>query len=255
MSRIFRKLRLSQIAESKAGKYLLYAVGEIVLVVIGILIALQINNWNQARNDDKALKEYLGKIKSHTLKDMHWLDTLTVYRTSVGRQCKKARESVLDKTEEQNLFLLMSCGSAFMDYYFKPNTSGYEALKNSKYYGKINNTILDSLLTSYYRLIDDIAQNESSYNDYVNSQENYLSTRFDRSLILASAFLPPDSLNIRATPQSEYYEDFAEYTSSAPYRNVIGLAAFQFDAMVSQYKKIKDVGNGIIKEIDVLIDN
>ncbi|MDT0642805.1 DUF6090 family protein [Zunongwangia sp. F363] len=255
MSRIFRKFRLSQISESRSGKYFIYAIGEIILVVIGILIALQINNWNQARNDDKALKEYLGKIRSHTLKDIQWLDSLSIYRTYVGLQCKKARKSILDKTEEQNLSLLMSCGSAFMDYYFRPNTSGYEALKNSKYFGKINNTVLDSLLTNYYRIVDDIAQNESSYNHYVNGQENYLSTQFDRSLILATAFLPPDSLNIRATPQSEYYEDFAEYTASASYRNVIGLAAFQFESMVNQYKKLKGVGNGIVTEIDVLIKN
>ncbi len=255
MSRILRKLRLSEIAKSKRGRYLKYAIGEIVLVVIGILIALQINNWNQARNDDKALKEYLGKIKSHTLKDIQWLDSLTIYRTNVGLQCIKARRSILDKTEKQNLFLLMSCGSAFMDYYFKPNTGGYEALKNSKYFGKINNTRLDSLLTNYYRIVDDIAQNESSYNHYVNGQENYLSTQFDRTLILATAFLPPDSLNIMATQPSEYYEDFAEYTASPSYRNVIGLAAFQFGSIVNQYKKLKNVGNGIIKEIDVLVED
>ncbi|WP_169718969.1 DUF6090 family protein [Aequorivita capsosiphonis] len=242
------------LSKGKTNQYLKYAIGEIVLVVIGILIALQINNWNQTRKDTEALKEYLGKIKSHTLMDIQWLDTLTVYRTEMGRKCKMARESILDKTEKQNLPLFMSCGGAFMDYYFKPNTSGYEALKTSKYFGKINNTHLDSLLTTYYRLVDDIAQTENSYNDYVNSQENYLSTQFDRSLILAYAFLPQDSLKIRATPQARYYEDFAKYTASPPYRNVIGLAAFQFDAIVYQYGELKKIGREVIKEINVITE-
>lgn len=252
MITFFRRIRQNLLAESKFSKYLIYAIGEIFLVVIGILIALQINNWNQAGKDAKILKEYLGKIKSHTLQDLRTLDSIAVYRKYIAKQCKMARKSILDKTEEKDLILLMSCGSAFVDYYFKPNTGGYQALKNSNYFGKINNTSLDSLLIRYHNIVDDISQNERSYNEYVVSQEAYLSTQFDRSLILASAFMPQDSLNIRATPKSEYFKDFTEYTSTASYRNVIGLAAFQFDAMVFQYDQLKEVGQGVINEINAL---
>jgi len=255
MIRFFRKIRTKFLNENKTSQYIKYAIGEIALVVIGILIAVQINNWNQARKDNKILKEYLVKIKSHTIEDLRTLDTMIMYRTQLADLCKKARISILDKTEDENLILFMSCGVAFADYYFKPNTGGYEALKNSDYFGKINNSPLDSLLTKYHNLIDDIAENEKSYNEYAVNQEAYLSTQFDRSLILASAFLPQDSLNIRATPQSEYYNDFAKYTASAPYRNVISLAAFQFDAMVSQYNQLKNVGQEVIKEIDTITND
>lgn len=54
MLRFFRKIRIRLLKENKVGKYLLYAIGEIVLIVIGILIALSINNWNNSRN---ALKQ------------------------------------------------------------------------------------------------------------------------------------------------------------------------------------------------------
>lgn len=46
MLKFFRKIRQNLLSEGKTGNYLKYAIGEIVLVVIGILIALQINNWN-----------------------------------------------------------------------------------------------------------------------------------------------------------------------------------------------------------------
>ena len=49
MIKFFRKIRQNLLTEGKTGKYLKYAVGEVVLVVIGILIALQINNWNEAK--------------------------------------------------------------------------------------------------------------------------------------------------------------------------------------------------------------
>jgi hypothetical protein len=51
MIKFFRKIRQNLLSEGKTGKYLKYAFGEIVLVVIGILIALQINNWNEKRKD------------------------------------------------------------------------------------------------------------------------------------------------------------------------------------------------------------
>ena len=49
MLRIFRNIRQKLAAENNIAKYLRYAIGEIFLVVIGILIALQINNWNENR--------------------------------------------------------------------------------------------------------------------------------------------------------------------------------------------------------------
>ena len=50
MIKFFRKIRQNLIIENKTSKYFKYAIGEIILVVIGILIALQINNWNENRN-------------------------------------------------------------------------------------------------------------------------------------------------------------------------------------------------------------
>ena len=51
MIKFFRKIRQNLLSEGKTEKYLKYAIGEIILVVIGILIALQINNWNEKRKE------------------------------------------------------------------------------------------------------------------------------------------------------------------------------------------------------------
>ncbi|MBN4085537.1 hypothetical protein JYT89_04250 [Flavobacteriaceae bacterium AH-315-B10] len=53
MIKFFRRIRQNMIKENKVSKYMLYAIGEIVLVVVGILIALSINNWNQQRIENK----------------------------------------------------------------------------------------------------------------------------------------------------------------------------------------------------------
>lgn len=62
MIKFFRKIRQNLLSEGKTGKYLKYAIGEIVLVVIGILIALQINNWNEQRAINRNINQYLGAI-------------------------------------------------------------------------------------------------------------------------------------------------------------------------------------------------
>ena len=49
MLKIFRKIRQNMLKNNKVTAYLLYAIGEIVLVMIGILLALQVNNWNEKR--------------------------------------------------------------------------------------------------------------------------------------------------------------------------------------------------------------
>ncbi len=62
MIKFFRKIRQNLLTENKTGKYFKYAMGEIVLVVIGILIALQINNWNENNKNRRIEQEYLVSL-------------------------------------------------------------------------------------------------------------------------------------------------------------------------------------------------
>jgi len=64
MIKFFRKIRQNLVMENKTSKYFKYAIGEIVLVVIGILIALQINNWNQERLQQQSELKFLKGIQA-----------------------------------------------------------------------------------------------------------------------------------------------------------------------------------------------
>ena len=63
MLAFLRKIRKSLINSGAITKYLFYAIGEIILVVVGIIIALQLNNWNESRKFSKIEKEYLVALK------------------------------------------------------------------------------------------------------------------------------------------------------------------------------------------------
>jgi hypothetical protein len=63
MIKFFRKMRQRLLTENKFSKYLLYATGEMILVVIGILIALQINDWNEERKINSKSYNYLQRLQ------------------------------------------------------------------------------------------------------------------------------------------------------------------------------------------------
>jgi len=74
MIKFFRNIRQSLIMENKTSKYVKYAIGEIVLVVIGILIALQINNWNEVRKSDKQVQLLLNNLVEAIDQDIYYLN-------------------------------------------------------------------------------------------------------------------------------------------------------------------------------------
>jgi len=74
MLKFFRKIRQNLLLENKTGKYFKYAIGEIVLVVIGILIALQINNWNEERKDRIREQAILNQLKTEFKNNLTQLD-------------------------------------------------------------------------------------------------------------------------------------------------------------------------------------
>jgi Family of unknown function (DUF6090) len=74
MIKFFRKIRQNLIMENKTSKYFKYAAGEIVLVVIGILIALQINNWNENRKINNQETVYLQDLKNDITFDIETLN-------------------------------------------------------------------------------------------------------------------------------------------------------------------------------------
>jgi len=63
------------LTENKFSKYLIYAIGEIVLVVLGILIALQLNNWNEQSKIGKSIDSNLVILKQNLLEDQTQLET------------------------------------------------------------------------------------------------------------------------------------------------------------------------------------
>jgi hypothetical protein len=99
MIKFFRKIRQKLLSENKFSKYLLYAVGEIVLVVIGILIALQINNANERSKSSDMVDLYKKNIISELQADIEEINRLD----SLIKVRKKSIQDYVDYYEQDEL--------------------------------------------------------------------------------------------------------------------------------------------------------
>jgi len=91
MIKFFRKIRQDLLKKGNTGKYLQYAIGEIVLVVIGILIALSINNWNEGRLMRKAELNFYRNTKQRLLDDANNIAAELRFNNNSTEQYKYAK--------------------------------------------------------------------------------------------------------------------------------------------------------------------
>ncbi|MEN2284318.1 hypothetical protein AAGF08_19395 [Algoriphagus sp. SE2] len=132
MIKFFRKIRQKLLTENKFSKYILYAIGEIVLVVIGILIALWINTKNQEYSQQQKIDSILVKIQNDLLQDIHNSEYL------IGNYMRK--DSIYDRMMSDSLtpddiratpiggpFSLSFVTNWWMTFHIQ--SSGYEQLK------------------------------------------------------------------------------------------------------------------------------
>ncbi len=101
MIKFFRKIRYDLMEKNKTGKYLKYAIGEIVLVVIGILIALSINNWNTQQNKNKAENVSYANIKRQINDDKNVISGNIAYNNRYLKQYEFATEIIEENDRNQ----------------------------------------------------------------------------------------------------------------------------------------------------------
>ena len=94
MIKFFRRIRQKLLSENKFSKYLIYAIGEIVLVVIGILIALGINNWNEQNKTNAEESEYLVNLLAEFKANQEELKTNIEYHKFVKLKTKELSELI-----------------------------------------------------------------------------------------------------------------------------------------------------------------
>lgn len=143
MIKLFRNIRKNLLNEGKTSKYFKYAIGEIILVVIGILIALSINTWNEERKERAIIKSVLKNIRYDLISD-------TLRFSSILESIPKGLEKSKSLLKNTGLDTLSA-----NELYRRMPTYGYLGTFKNQSYEKIINAGITEFF-EFNQLFDDI---------------------------------------------------------------------------------------------------
>jgi len=171
MINFFRKIRKQLADDNMPLKYFRYAIGEILLVVIGILIALSINNWNQSRKQNIAENEFLQGIKTDLKKDKEYINLIMELQNPKIEAFNILNKGLPELYHENQI----AVDSLFKIYFtsqrtFYPISGSFQSAVSgneiNSYKDKvISNSLIWLYNTTYARLIDngEISDNRWDY--------------------------------------------------------------------------------------------
>jgi len=146
MIKFFRKIRYDLMEKNKTGKYFKYAIGEIVLVVIGILIALQINNWNENQKLEKTTEDYYTQLLDDLNNDI--ISTQSIIKEFSNQQ--KEYNNYISSYDKKGLTPIKAYEQVSkLALIYSPitfNTNTIESLQNSGDIGLIPSHIRNKLM-------------------------------------------------------------------------------------------------------------
>ncbi|BAO75372.1 DUF6090 family protein [Winogradskyella sp. PG-2] len=191
MIKFFRRIRQQLLSEKKFSKYLIYAIGEIILVVIGILIALQINNWNEKRKTNIQLKSALKSVYNDMVSDSVILyQSLPLVHLRDSTIESLIKRSYATETNLDTLVAMMQ-NEFPLRWYNSPtynkntftnlkNTGAFDILPNdiklslSEYYTTVESyeTLNKTLLNQYRTQLDDFVKHYNIIGRFYNSNYN-----------------------------------------------------------------------------------
>lgn len=186
MIKFFRKIRYNLMDQNKTGKYLKYAIGEIILVMIGILLALQVNTWNEQRKDKLKEKAILTSIHEEFTKNRVQLDSVLKHNKLALEGCTKlVNRFPIDITKENLDSLGSDLSDALDGWTFNPSQGSINGLINTSSFDLITNDELRNILVSWPDLLTDLQEDEAMAKNPVNDfLDPYLSDHIDYDMYL-----------------------------------------------------------------------
>ena len=253
MIKFFRKIRQNLLSEGKTGKYFKYAIGEIILVVIGILIALQISNWKESSNINILSKTYLQNIKKDLVADT------TTFQAGINRFKKslKVQDDLLN-IEKVNalsidsLFNVIAIETVFHSArIYKINNSTFLKLTNSgfvesKYFNDIFIDINEYYTEEYNTWLEYLEwDKENGMN--INKPENLIAL-YKKIDFFHFENKSKTELNPSINKEDELV--FKEYIKSTYFRNGAWETNKQMKTILERMKHQKRVASEMIEKIN-----
>lgn len=249
MINFLRKFRKNFADNNQFLKYSRYALGEIILVVIGILIALQINNSNQERIQKNELEDLMLSISNGIRSDIRSLNLIYTARKNMGISTDSIFNSIINndsvKMDRYARYFVSRTGwNLFNTIYFKPNLSAFESLKNSTYFGKLQGTDIELLLSTYYADCLYIQKYEEEHNEAVKKTGLEWRRKFQYDIDLI--FSPWVYTNEEHLKKEKYYREVLTDNLTIEYFG----HGFSESSHLESYDNLLRLGNKFIEMVE-----
>ena len=164
MIRFFRQIRQRLLAENRVSRYLLYALGEILLVMIGILIALQVNTWNEEQKSHDKKKALLKALSVEFNENLKQLDSVIYFNTRVVRATRKFLGLTLEQAKQvpDDSLRIWLAVTGYL-WTFDPQNGALRSGISSGDVHLIQNDTLINLLFSWQDVVADASENEERH--------------------------------------------------------------------------------------------
>ncbi|MCB9014144.1 MAG: hypothetical protein H6539_08905 [Bacteroidales bacterium] len=242
---VFRRTRKKLAADNQILKYLRYAIGEIVLVVIGILIALQVNNRNQSRLENQAEQQALVNLKQ----DFNFNKDKLLYLISESDSIINISIRVLNHTGNKyqsntplNMDSLLGPLVTTPKYY--PKNGFLDDLIDSGNLGLIKNENLRMLLSSWNPSIGNIKEREGNSILLDNKTEEYIHEK--GNWLKADRYTYADL----GLPESGFQTNNTELLKDQKFENYIEAHVIYINMLKSGHREALELVDEILSSID-----
>ena len=152
MIQFFRRLRRQLLSENRFSKYLIYAIGEIVLVMIGILLALQVNNWNNRKQELKKERAYLKEIRDNLISDTLQINDALAFNRIKNSAIDSCFIELADPNNPGNRMAAIGTRLSVIGSYsfFEPNDMGFGTMMSADNIALLQNDTIRKQLSVYY---------------------------------------------------------------------------------------------------------
>ena len=171
MIKFFRSIRYKLLTDNKTGKYIKYAIGEIVLVIIGILIALQINEWNGERKELIQLRKNLEYVLVDLEEDKAQLLKLKGERTHAAQFCSDIIDKYIQNKEINYNRTDNSLKNILYELKFNRNLDGFKKVETNELFQSSPYADLRNQINAYESQIDQLVFDEQRLNYFIEENE------------------------------------------------------------------------------------
>jgi hypothetical protein len=253
MIKFFRRIRQQLLSQSRFSKYLIYAIGEIALVVVGILIALQINNWNEDRLERLEETKLLQNLKVDFLQTIAELEEMNANRQII-LSSNYALTEIKSKGDYSNKARIDSLiGNTFIAPTFNGKSGSLMVLLNS---GKINllkNESLKKLLFSWPSEVEDMTEGEIDSKNLTNSSFIPIIRKYANvSEIIQTSTMLPINPRARAT---ELLSNYKALLNDKEFENLLYQLELHSIDNIQETESLIKISESIIEIIDSELKN